>query len=144
MKKKLPKPIKIWKGWKTKQWLNEKQEAFCQLYTSWDREFFGNWVQTYIEVYQPDKTKKNWYQTARASTSQILTNINIIKRINELLDDWWLNDVNVDKQLLFLINQYDDKGNKLWAIKEYNKLKKRIEDKLDLNVKVEWIEIKIE
>jgi hypothetical protein len=31
--------------------LNPKQEQFCQLYAS-DREFFGNGVESYIEVYE--------------------------------------------------------------------------------------------
>lgn len=135
---------KLSKWGKTEQWLNTEQEAFCQCYTSSDKEFFGNWVQSYIEVYDPDTSKPNRYKTACVSASQILSNIKVITRINELLDDQWLNDANVDKQLLFLITQFDDKGNKLWAIKEYNKLKKRIEDKLDISVKIDWIKIEIE
>lgn len=111
-------------------YLLAKTELFCQLYTS--KEFFGNWVQSYIEAYDPDQSKPNWYKTACASAWQILSNIKVCTRINELLDEAGLNDQFVDKQLLFLITQHDEKGSKLGAIKEYNALKNRITKRLDL------------
>lgn len=111
--------------------LNPKQEAFAKLYTT-ASEFFGNGVQTYIEVYEPDQTKPNWYKNACSSASEILSNPKVFNRINELLEDQGLNDANVDKQTAFLINQYADFSAKLGAIKEYNKLKKRITQKLDV------------
>lgn len=106
--------------------LNERQELFCQFYVS--REFFGNGVQTYIEVYKPDQTKPNWYASACSSASQILSNIKVSERINTLLDAAGLNDSFVDKQLLFLLTQHSDFGSKIAAIREYNKLKQRIID----------------
>jgi len=130
------KVTKIVKWWKTEQWLNQEQEAFCQLYINSDREFFGNWVQCYIEVYQPDKTQKGWYKAVCASSSRLLSNAKVIKRINELLEEWWLNDVNVDKQLSFLVSQYTDFGNKLWAIKEYNRLRSRVSDWDNININI--------
>ncbi len=114
----------------TKEKLNLKQEKFCRLYAT-DREFFGNGVETYIEVYKPER-KGNWYKTACAAASRLLSNVKICNRINELLSDEGLNDQFVDKQLLFLITQHDDKGAKTKAISEYNKLKKRIESKMEL------------
>ena len=39
--------------------LTPQQELFCQLYAG-DREFFGNGVQSYIEAYKVDTTKKGW------------------------------------------------------------------------------------
>lgn len=111
--------------------LNPKQELFCQLYAS-DKEFFGNGVQSYIEAYEPDQSNKNWYQNACSSASQLLSNIKVFNRINELLTESGLNDVAIDKQLAFLINQHDDFANKLGAIKEYNKLKQRIVEKKDI------------
>jgi hypothetical protein len=44
-----------------------------------------------------------------------------------------LNDQRVDKELAKLIIQDDEKPVKLNAIKEYNKLKQRIEDKLKVS-----------
>lgn len=108
--------------------LNPKQEAFCQFYAS-DREFFGNGVQSYIEVYEPDTSKPNWYKTACASASQLLSNIKVCERINELLELRGMNDGFVDKQLELLITQHADFKSKLGAIKEYNKLKQRITEK---------------
>ena len=111
--------------------LNERQEKFSQLYAT-DTEFFGNGVQAYLEVYDIDTSKPNWYKTACAASSQLLRNIKVCKRINEILEEQGLNDEFIDKQLLFLITQHADFGNKLGAIKEYNKLKQRIVDKTDI------------
>lgn len=110
---------------KAKTKLNPKQELFCQLYAT-DKEFFGNGVQTYIEVYAPDQTKKNWYNVARASAAQILANINICNRITELIDASGLNDQHADKQLLLVMTQNADFSSKVAALREYNKLKNRI------------------
>ena len=109
--------------------LNPKQERFCKLYSS-DREFFGNGVETYLEVYDDiDKAKKNWYKTACVNASRLLSNAKIYTRINELLQEGGLNDNFVDKQLLFLISQQSDFANKAAAIREYNKLKQRVAEK---------------
>lgn len=132
--KRKTKPAKIVKWWKTEQWLNQEQEAFCQCYTMSDRELFGNGVQSYIEIYKPNTTVKNWYKTACVRASQLLSNIKVIKRINELLEDWWFNDTNVDKELSFLISQHSELSTKLWAIKEYNRLKARVVDKLPVQL----------
>ena len=110
--------------------LNPKQEEFCQLYAT-SEEFFGNGVQSYLEVYDIDQTKPNWYKTACAATSQLLANIKVCERINELLEEKGLNNEFIDKQLLFLVTQHADLSNKLGAIKEYNKLKQRITEKIE-------------
>lgn len=113
--------------------LNLKQELFCQLYTS-EKEFFGNGVQAYVEAYDPDTSKPNWYKTCVSAASRLLTNVKVIDRINELLEEQGLNDSFVDKQLKFIITQHADFGSKMAAIREYNKLKSRITDKTDINI----------
>lgn len=113
--------------------LNPKQKEFCRIYAS-EQEFFGNGVQSYIKVYEPDQTKKFWYESACASASQLLSNIKVCEEINRLLEVGGLNDAAVDKQLSFLITQHSDFKSKATAIREYNKLKNRITDKLDLNL----------
>lgn len=106
--------------------LNLKQVKFCELYAS-DVEFFGNGTQAYIEAYDIDITKsKGVYAAARSSAHNLLTNPNILTKINELLESATLNDEFVDKQIAFLITQNADFGAKMSAIKEYNQLKKRI------------------
>lgn len=114
-----------------KKELNERQEKFCRLYAT-DEEFFGNGVQSYLQVYDIDRNKTDWYHTARSAATQLLSNIAVCARISDLLQEGGLNDNFVDKQLQFLITQFDDKTNKLGAIKEYNKLKQRIVDKQDV------------
>jgi phage terminase small subunit len=108
--------------------LTPKQELFCQYYTSPDMEVFGNGVRAYMAAYDIDQ---EGYNSARTQVSVLLTNHNICKRIAELLDHEGLNDQFVDKQLLFLITQHDEPHAKLGAIKEYNKLKQRITDKIE-------------
>lgn len=109
---------------------NLQQEKFCQYYVS--QGFFGNGVETYLEVYDIDRSKANWYKTACSAASRLLSNVKVCERINQLLDEAGLNDGFIDKQLLFLITQHDDKGAKLNAIREYNKLKQRIVDRSDV------------
>lgn len=122
--------------------LNPKQELFCQLYAT-DREFFGNGVQTYIEVYEPDQSKPNWYKTACVCASVMLSNAKIYNRINELLQDQGLNEAFADKQLLFLMQQQADFTNKLGALKEFNKLKQRIIDRADVTTKGKPLEFTV-
>ena len=111
--------------------LNLRQEKFCKLYAS-DREFFSNGVESYLECYDINRSKPNWYKTACQAASRLLTSVKVCDRINEILEEGGLNDQFVDKQLKFLITQFSDFGNKLGALKEYNKLKQRIIDKQDV------------
>ncbi len=110
--------------------LNPKQEQFCQLYAT-EKEFFGNGVESYLEVYDIDRTKPNWYKTACVTASKLLSNNKVCTRIAELLTTEGFNDQNVDKQLLFVINQHLEFGSKVAAIREYNKLKQRIVERID-------------
>lgn len=108
------------------------QEEFCQTFTSDDKEFFGNGVQSYIEIYDIDTTKPNWYDTACSAASRLLRNVKVYRRIEQLLTEGGLHDNAVDKHLLFLITQQSDFNAKLGAIREYNKLKARITEKKDI------------
>lgn len=110
--------------------LTPKQDLFCKLYVS--RDFFANGTQAYIEAYDIDVKKPGAYNGARASASELLTNPNILKRINQIIELEGLNDAFVDKQLVLAITQNADLGAKVSAIREYNKLKTRITDKLDV------------
>lgn len=105
---------------------NINHEKFCENFIS-PTEFFGNGVQSYIEAYSIDVSKKGAYDGAKTNAYQLLTKTYINARINELLEDQGLNDNNVDKQLGMVINQNAEFGNKVAAIREYNKLKKRVE-----------------
>lgn len=112
--------------------LTPKQELFCKLFAT-NREFFGNGTQAYIEAYGIDATKNGAYQAAKANASRMLTNDNLLARIREFLDEAGLNDANVDKQLYFLITQNVDFPTKMAAIREYNKLRNRIVEKVSVS-----------
>lgn len=120
---------------KLKRPLNPDQEKFCQLFTTPDMEFYGNGAQSYMEAYKSKKSRKGekWnnkpvsYLAAKANAYRLLTRPEIIARVNELLEAKGFNDENVDKQHLFLINQFADLKSKLGAVEAYNKLKKRVE-----------------
>ena len=112
-----------------KEKLNITQQRFCELYAS-DKEFFGNGVRSYVEAYNIPIEE---YNGAKVSACQLLTNPNVLKYISELLTLDGFNDSNVDKQLLFVIEQHIEFGAKVAAIKEYNKLKKRIAEKIELS-----------
>ena len=107
--------------------LNLQQEKFCKLYAT-NEEFFGSGIWSYVEVYKPKKVG-NWYKSAQASASRLLSSVIVCERINELLEKEGLNNEFVDKQTLFLITQHSDFNSKIRAIQEYNKLKKRITEK---------------
>ena len=116
--------------------LTEKQKAFCEIYVS--KEFFANGVQSYIEAYSIDTSKQGAYLSAKTNASQLLTNTNLLSYINHLLELNGLNDSFIDKQLTFLITQNADFGSKLGAIREYNKLKQRVEDKGKVDVTISF------
>lgn len=110
--------------------LNARQEKFCQLYASRE-EYFCNGVKSYMEAYSTNG-KKVGYMAAKANAYKLLTNTDILNRIDELLELNGLNNSYVDKQLEKLITQDADFKAKLGAIKEYNELKKRILKKLEI------------
>ena len=112
--------------------LNLEQRKFAELYAG-DREFFGNGTQAYIEAYNFEVLTKADYATVRTNASRLLTKANVLTYINEILD-LTLNDVHVDKQLAFLVTQDAELNVKLGAIKEYNALKTRITNKLQVGL----------
>jgi hypothetical protein len=120
--------------------INEKQKLFCKLYTS-AGEFFGSGVHSYIKAYDIDVSKQGAYESAGTCASRLLKNVYILAYINKLLENEGLNDVFVDKQLLFLITQNADFSNKLGALKEYNKLKQRIIDRQETTAKIIQINV---
>lgn len=116
--------------------LTPKQKKFCENYVS--KEFYGNGTWSYVNAYQMDMTEKGAYAVAASGAKENLRKPQIYNYINSLLEQDGLNDAFVDKQLLFLINQHDDLSAKTNAIKEYNKLKQRITDKIQHKVDGEW------
>lgn len=122
--------------------ISHEQEMFCQYFTS-PTEYYGSGVQSYAAAYNKDLTNQKEYNTAKACAWALLQNPKIMRRINALIDNAGFNDMNADKQLLFLMNQHSDFSSKLGALKEYNKLKNRITERLELHadVPISFIEI---
>lgn len=114
--------------------LSLEQEMFCQYFTS-PTEFFGNGVQSYASAYNVDLNTTSGYNSAKSSATRALKNTKILRRINDLIEAAGLNDINVDKQLYLLLNQNADYKSKLGAIREYNKLKQRITEKVEHTIK---------
>lgn len=121
--------MKTRKQEKDKFKLNDKQKLFCQYYVS--EEFFCSWVKSYQKVYNCT------YDKARASASRLLANVSILNYIDFLLGEMGLNNQRVDKELAKLILQDVDRTVKLWAMREYNKLKGRITEKLNATLEFE-------
>ena len=110
--------------------LNIRQKKFCEVFLS--KDFYGNGVESYAEAYNKDLTNPKEYNACRSLASKLLTNVNILAYINQLMEEGGLNDAFVDKQLLLSITQNADFGSKIAAIREYNKLKQRITDKMKI------------
>lgn len=108
--------------------LTPQQELFCRLYAG-DKEFFANGTQAYMEAFDIPQNK---YRSAMVCAHKLLRKVNILNRINEILELRGLNDAFVDKQLEFMVTQNADFKSKMVAIKEYNALKGRVTKKVDL------------
>jgi len=114
---------------KRKELKNPNHEMFCQLYAS-NKEFFGNGVASYVLAYNINLDKRGAYASARTGAYRLLTNDDILKRIDELLDIY-INDQVVDKELAFVIIQKAELSSKVSAIKEYNQVKGRIKQRME-------------
>ncbi|MFA4833590.1 MAG: hypothetical protein WC619_01935 [Patescibacteria group bacterium] len=112
--------------------LNLKQNLFCEYYSgSMGREYFGNGLQSYAAAYNLNLNKKGKVNTAKSNAYVLLTNTYILARVRELIKGQKLTEEDVDSELEFLIKQSHDFTNKLGAIKEFNKLKQRVVDKIE-------------
>jgi len=105
--------------------LTPPQEKFCRYFVE-DEELLGNGTLSY-EVAYNIKREGNWYRTCSAAASRLLRSVKISARISELLNIY-LNDNLVDNELAYTISQKADLGSKVAAIREYNRLKKRVSE----------------
>lgn len=83
------------------------------------------------EIKQKHREISNIRRACRASSSRLLTNANIKKR-NEWLLNQLSKDVIVDGELSYLIQQRDNFHVKMSAIEHYNKKEMRIRERLDI------------
>lgn len=108
--------------------VNVKQDLFCRIYAN-DPECMGNATYAYMKAYGTESKL-----TAKANAGLLIKKPEITARINEYLQLEGFNNENVDKQLLYVINQHRDLSTKVKGIQEYNKLKKRVTDRLEIMI----------
>lgn len=113
--------------------LSPQQELFCRSFVM-DEEFLGNGTHSYAHAYNIPK-EGNWFKKAAVGSSRLLKSVKISNRITELLN-LVMNDATVDNELGYVITQKSDLSSKVAAIREYNKLKKRVSDLQINDVKV--------
>jgi hypothetical protein len=113
--------------------LTPQQEIFCQNFVL-KEEFLGNGTRAYADAYGIDQ-EGNWWKTCAAGASRLLKSTKISTRINDILKVV-MNDAIVDNELGYVIAQKSDLNSKVAAIREYNKLKKRVSDLQINDVKI--------
>jgi hypothetical protein len=140
-----------------KKLLNPKQELFCQLYVK-NAELFGNATWSYAEAYgyklvelSDERPKNEKGEVIGKSERQLAENLcaveggkllrkpHIQDRLTALLNEM-LKDEIVDRELAKVILQDDERPSKVAAIREYNKLKQRIIEKVDVTSKGEKVQ----
>lgn len=118
--------------------LSAEDEDFCQIFAG-PTEMFGNGVQSYIRAYKISvvnkprrgNPKEKTYSACKVAAHDRLTNPNFLARINEIFEGGGLNETFVDKQLEKVITQDAEFAPKVQAIKEFNRLKKRVTDRVE-------------
>ena len=132
--------------------LNPNQKMFCEYYAGGSNEYFGNAVWAYILAYKipirlidysklTDEERSD-YDSAKVTASELLTNLNIKNRCNELVDAL-IKDEIVDRELAKVIMQNDELSSKVSAIKEYNAVRKRVEpNKVEVEINISPKELK--
>lgn len=112
----------------TKSTLTLQNDLFAKTYAT-DPECLGNATMAYMKAYNTTNAV-----TAKVAGARLLNNVAITNRIHEYLEADGFNDLAVDKKHNFLIKQNKDFSVSLKAIQEYNKLKKRIVDRLEISL----------
>jgi hypothetical protein len=138
--------------------LNINQELFCRYYTQ-NTEIFGNATVAYAEAYDyrldelPDddavyavrtgddgkpervlvepSTRAKARNVCGVEGHRLLKNPKVLERITALLNEMLTEEV-VDAELLKVILQNHDLGPKVRAIQEFNKVRQRVTQKVDL------------
>ncbi len=142
--------------------LNPKQEKFCKLYAG-NSHLFGNGTLCYAQAYGYDlqslsdeavyeerlideesgKTEKikidnspydKSYHVCQVNSNRLLSNDVINQRISDILADS-MTDKEVDTEIAWVIRQRTDLSPKIQGIKEYNKMKGRVTEKREVEIK---------
>lgn len=141
------KSVKKAKSKKTET-LNPNEKMFCQLYFG-GGEFFGNGTWSYIQAYNLSvpliaysylkRVDQKQYDVAKNGAYRLLIKAHIVKEGDKILDSLFKESV-VDRELTKIIMQDKDKMSKNVAIREFNRLKNRVQEKIDLTSKGKMIQ----
>lgn len=108
--------------------LNTQHELFCQLYVN-NGELFGNATMAYAMAYniniESKKGRKTNYRTAQVNGSRLLSNAMVKSRVYQLLNEL-MKDEYIDGELAKVIFQDYKLDQKVAAIREYNRVRKRV------------------
>ena len=113
--------------------MNLRQKLFCKLYGTYGAPQFGNGCRSYMKAYNLAPEQHDY---ARGAARRLLTKEHILVEIRQIMDLESVTAEVVDKETSFLILQHADFKSKLGAIKEFNKVAQRIEDKLKVTGEV--------
>ena len=103
--------------------LKPNQQAFCRNYIL-NKQTKWCWQHSYAQAYWKDPIVDN--ATCRTNASRLLAKDDIKKYCRALLDEYIFNDMEIDLELSKIIQQDHNLLSKLWWIKEYNRLRKRL------------------
>ena len=115
-----------------KKKLNANQEAFCQYFVN-NEECFGNATRSYAMAYGRDLDDPKINHAIRSDGYHLMGKEAIKARLQELLDIL-ISDTIVDIELARVIKQNENLAAKVSAIKEYNAVKKRTLNKVELEL----------
>ena len=111
--------------------LTISRELFCKKYI----EHRGNGTKAYCEAFDKDFYNPKEYSSAKTLASELLTKVDIVARVRELLDETGLNEMFVDNELKHLIWQDDDRGAKAKGIDIFNRIARRYDEKMIIELK---------
>lgn len=114
--------------------LNPKQELFCLYYATNEVGTFGNATQSYLKAYKDESSNIPTEESAAVSGFRQLRKAKILDRIKEYWKKSGLTDEEVDAHLAMIVRQSADLANKLGGIREYNKVKQRGAENVNLHL----------
>lgn len=98
--------------------LTEKETTFVHMMVGTR----GNRIESVVEAYNIDTSKKRWKRVASEMAYENLTRPHILEAINELFSEAGLTDQVADRELQYVIEQKAELSPKVKAISEYNRL----------------------
>jgi len=109
--------------------LTQAERDFCNTYAT-DPALMGNGTQSYITAFSLDSDNTKDVRLAKDRAYRLLRRPEILYAIREALQSGELSSEIVDQELSFLITQHADLSVKLSAIREYNRVHRKVEDKI--------------